>query len=111
MVYSEGYYKDEESLERAFYNYQQRVATATKTSILPELHEGNPTEKDKIDAVVEEIVDNEAGVEDDDGPNNNPVAKAAFLFPFRSPDAWPADIPWSQIIEQRPLPVTDIVVL
>ena len=42
--------------------------------------------------------DNDAGVEDDDGPNSSPVAKAAHTFPFRSADAGPADIAWSQMI-------------
>ena len=34
------------------------------------------------------LTENDAGVEDDDGPNNNPLAKAAYPFPFRSADAW-----------------------
>ena len=88
LVFSEGHFKDQESLDEAFYNYQQKEATATKTSILSDLHDGNLTKEAKIDVAVGEIVEYDAGVEDDDGPNNNPVAKAADPFPFRSADAW-----------------------
>ena len=98
--------KDFTRILQAFYNYQQKEATATKTSILSDLHEGNPIEEAKINVVVGEIVDYDAGVEDDDGPNNNPVAKAAYPFPFRSADAWhmvhrqPAELDLSSLLSQ-----------
>ena len=52
------------------------------------------------------VVDYDAGVEDDDGPNNNPEAKAAYPFPFRSADAWhmvhrqPAELDLSRLLSK-----------
>ena len=52
------------------------------------------------------VVEYDAGVEDDDGPNNNPVAKAAYPFPFRSADAWhmvhrhPAELDLSSLLSK-----------